>query len=206
MSSSAVDASASAAEAFAKLGVLVAEAQTLTAGEAFPSSSHRQAAAPAACILSRLKVPGSSAVCMGVLVWEWIVTLPLEYRLVWKHKLSFINGLCHLNRYGTLAELAVLLILWYDVSHAALRDFRDGHALRRPLMRKCAFDGDSALIRRPSPLPPSALFLKPNTRCERMFHVEGYWHPVMSVVASLILIARAWALWDRSRIVLGTLV
>jgi len=53
------------------------------------------------------------SVVLGVLIWEHLCTLNLEWTLVWKRGLSFMNVLFLLNRYGILVEIALIDYMWF---------------------------------------------------------------------------------------------
>ncbi|KAH8913356.1 hypothetical protein BT69DRAFT_1344713 [Atractiella rhizophila] len=41
--------------------------------------------------------------CMSVLIWDWIVTFPSEYKYIWRTPWSIAKVLFLFNRYYTLA-------------------------------------------------------------------------------------------------------
>lgn len=57
------------------------------------------------------------SVCLGVLVWEWLMTLRLEIQYVWRQAFGSTSVLFLLTRYGALAELSVITYIMYWVSH-----------------------------------------------------------------------------------------
>lgn len=56
------------------------------------------------------------AVCTGVIVWDTIVTLPLELKHIWRTRLGAVSFFYLFNRYGTVAEMAVACYMGYWVS------------------------------------------------------------------------------------------
>lgn len=51
----------------------------------------------------------SAVAYYSILVWDWIILLPREWRLIWKTEWSLYKGLYCMSRYWTLLALAFSL-------------------------------------------------------------------------------------------------
>lgn len=67
-----------------------------------------------------ISLHGTNSIFTAITVYDWILTLPLEIRVIWSRKMTGAKVLFLLNRYIWIANFMVVVMVdqWVGVSDA----------------------------------------------------------------------------------------
>ncbi|KAF8887032.1 hypothetical protein CPB84DRAFT_1964450 [Gymnopilus junonius] len=115
---------------------------------------------------------------MTVLIFDYLITFPEEFRAIWNQKISKINVLFLLNRYIPFIDTTMALISTFSYM-----------SLHVNFPRSFDFHCSKELI-------------LPRQRC-RSFYITSTWLIAFGLMVSeLILLLRTWLLWQKSKKIL----